>query len=87
MPHLSRRATAAIFAATSVVSLFGLASPASAKGGTPTPPAPQPVLLDCYGDLGPAYPTRPTSPSTTPAPRDASASASMAPCSASRGWP
>jgi hypothetical protein len=62
MSHLSRRATAAVIAATSVVSLFGLASPASAKGGTPAPapaPTPEPVLLECYGDLGPAYPNTP----------------------------
>lgn len=47
MRHLTRPAVAALIG-MSVLSLVGLADPAGAKGGTPTPPAPTPVTLECF---------------------------------------
>lgn len=55
MPHLPRRATAAVVASLSLLTVFGAAEPAVAKGGNPTSPpapAPAPVFLDCFGDFG-----------------------------------
>jgi hypothetical protein len=50
MPRSSRRSTAVIASSISLLSLVGLAGPASAKGVNP--PAAAPVYLDCYGDFG-----------------------------------
>jgi|GEM_PF-2040188 hypothetical protein len=52
MPRLTRRATSAIVASFSLIAVLGLAGPAAAQGGTPAPPAPAPVFLDCFGDFG-----------------------------------
>jgi hypothetical protein len=41
----------ALLAAAGLAAL-GFAGPAAAKGGGTTAPAPEPVLLDCFGDFG-----------------------------------
>lgn len=52
MSRTPRRSSAAILSAVTVASLFGLAGPAAARGGTPAPPPPEPATLDCFGDFG-----------------------------------